>query len=104
MPRDFEIYIEDILQAIAKIRDYVEGLTRQSFAQDNLRIDAVVRNLESLAKRQRWFQTQFALNTQTLSGRKFPVSATSSRTTTSKWIWISFGTSCRTSFPHSKKS
>jgi len=50
MPRDFEVYIEDILQAIAKIRDYVEGLTRQSFAQDNLRIDAVVRNLEIIGE------------------------------------------------------
>jgi len=50
MPRDFEVYLEDILQAIAKIRTYVAGATRQSFAQDNMRIDAVVRNLEVIGE------------------------------------------------------
>jgi uncharacterized protein with HEPN domain len=46
MPRDFEVYIEDITQAIAKIQRYTAGLTRESFAQDAMRIDAVIRNLE----------------------------------------------------------
>ena len=50
MPRDFEIYLEDILQAIVKTRNYVAGLTRQSFAQDSMRIDAVVRNLEIIGE------------------------------------------------------
>ena len=50
MPRDFEVYLEDIQQAIAKIRTYVAGATRQSFAQDNMRIDAVVRNLEVIGE------------------------------------------------------
>lgn len=50
MPRDFEVYLEDILQAIAKIRKYVAGLTRESFAQDTMRIDAVVRNLEIIGE------------------------------------------------------
>lgn len=30
MPRDFEIYLEDILKGISKIRDYTAGLTRES--------------------------------------------------------------------------
>jgi uncharacterized protein with HEPN domain len=34
MPRDFEVYLEDILQAISKICSYTAGLTRKSFAQD----------------------------------------------------------------------
>ena len=46
MPRDFEVYLEDILEAITRTRNYVAGLTRESFAQDTMRIDAVVRNLE----------------------------------------------------------
>ena len=50
MPRDFEVYLEDILQAIAKTRNYVAGLTRESFAQDSMRIDAVVRNLEIIGE------------------------------------------------------
>src|SRR5439155_15799052 len=48
MPRDFEVYLEDIREAIVKIRDYTAGLTRQSFVQDDMRIDAVIRNLEIL--------------------------------------------------------
>jgi len=50
MPRDFEVYLEDILQAIAKIRIYVAGVTRESLAQDSMRIDAVIRNLEIIGE------------------------------------------------------
>lgn len=50
MPRDFEVYLEDILQATSKIRGYTAGLTRESFAQDSMRIDAVIRNLEIIGE------------------------------------------------------
>jgi len=50
MPRDFEVYLEDIRQAIVKVRNYTAGLTRQSFAQDDMRIDAVIRNLEIIGE------------------------------------------------------
>lgn len=50
MPRDFEVYLEDILQAITKTRNYVAGATRESFAQDSMRIDAVIRNLEIIGE------------------------------------------------------
>ena len=50
MPRDFEVYLEDILQAIAKTRNYVAGITRESLAQDSMRIDAVIRNLEIIGE------------------------------------------------------
>ena len=50
MPRDFEVYLEDIREAIVKVRNYTAGLTRQSFAQDDMRIDAVIRNLEIIGE------------------------------------------------------
>jgi uncharacterized protein with HEPN domain len=50
MPRDFEVYLEDIRQAIRKIHNYTASLTRESFAQDAMRIDAVVRNLEIIGE------------------------------------------------------
>jgi uncharacterized protein with HEPN domain len=50
MHRDFEVYLEDILQAIAKTRSYVAGVTRESLAQDSMRIDAVIRNLEIIGE------------------------------------------------------
>jgi uncharacterized protein with HEPN domain len=50
MPRDFEVYLEDIREAIVKVRNYTAGLTRESFAQDVMRIDAVIRNLEIIGE------------------------------------------------------
>ena len=50
MPRDFEVYLEDIREAIDKVRNYTAGLTRESFAQDDMRIDAVIRNLEMIGE------------------------------------------------------
>jgi uncharacterized protein with HEPN domain len=46
MPRDYKVYLDDILQAIAKIRQYTAGLSRQAFTSDPKTFDAVVRNLE----------------------------------------------------------
>lgn len=50
MPRDFEVYLEDIRQAIGKIRSYTANLTLEAFAQDSMKIDAVVRNLEIIGE------------------------------------------------------
>ena len=45
MPRDFRVYLEDILEAISKIRRYTDGLSKQRFAADEKTLDAVIRNL-----------------------------------------------------------
>jgi len=50
MPRDFRVYLEDILGAIGKIRRYTKGLSKQSFAGDEKTLDAVVRNLEVIGE------------------------------------------------------
>ena len=45
MPRkDWQIYIEDILEAIAKIDRYTKNLTFADFQADELKVDAVIRN------------------------------------------------------------
>ena len=46
MPRDSKVYLEDILEAIRKIRIYTEGLSFEEFQKDSKTVDAVVRNLE----------------------------------------------------------
>lgn len=46
MPRDSRVYLEDIVGAIARIRRYTSGLSRDAFAADDRTVDAVVRNLE----------------------------------------------------------
>ena len=50
MPRDFRVYLEDILGSISKIRRYTSGLSKQAFAADDKTLDAVVRNLEVLGE------------------------------------------------------
>lgn len=46
MPRDYKVYLEDIVLAIAKIHRYTSGLSLEAFANDERTLDAVVRNLE----------------------------------------------------------
>lgn len=46
MPRrDLRLTLEDILEAIEKIRRYTDGMTYETFADDERTVDAVVRNI-----------------------------------------------------------
>ncbi|HEY6986384.1 MAG TPA: DUF86 domain-containing protein, partial [Rhodanobacteraceae bacterium] len=49
-PRERRLRVEDILDAIAKIERYVDGLTFEQFQSDEKTIDAVVRNLEIIGE------------------------------------------------------
>lgn len=42
--------LEDILEAIGKIRTYTTGMTAEIFLADNKTIDAVIRNLEVIGE------------------------------------------------------
>ena len=46
MPRDYRVYLDDILSAITKIRAYTHGFSFKEFSADSKTVDAVVRNLE----------------------------------------------------------
>ena len=46
MPRDFRLYLDDILEAIHQIRTYVTNQDEAAFAADRKTQDAVIRNLE----------------------------------------------------------
>ncbi|MBU0519389.1 DUF86 domain-containing protein [bacterium] len=50
MTRDPEIFIEDILEAINKIDSYIKGLKFDAFKENELVIDAVVRNIEIIGE------------------------------------------------------
>lgn len=49
-PRDWRLRVEDILDAIARIERYVEGLGFEQFQSDQKTVDAVVRNLEVIGE------------------------------------------------------
>jgi adenylosuccinate synthase len=50
MPRDYSVYLQDILEAIAKVQRYTGPLSGEAFASDEKTIDAVVRNLEVIGE------------------------------------------------------
>lgn len=50
MPRDYKVYLEDILVAIGKIREYSGTFSVEEFLKDSKTIDAVVRNLEVIGE------------------------------------------------------
>jgi len=50
MSRDPRVYLEDVLESIRRIKTYVSGIDQESLAADELRLDAVVRNLEVIGE------------------------------------------------------
>ncbi len=48
--RDFQVYIEDIVDAIESIQTYTEGLTYEDFVKDRKTVDAVIRNFEIIGE------------------------------------------------------
>jgi len=50
VPRDFTVFLEDILEACGKIGRYTSDLSLEQFRQDEKTIDAVVRNLEIIGE------------------------------------------------------
>ncbi len=50
MPRDFRLYLEDVIESIGKIGRYTAALSLQQFSKDEKAVDAVVRNLEVIGE------------------------------------------------------
>ena len=48
--RDWRMRIQDILDSIAKIRQYTAGMTFETFRASDITIDAVVRNMEIIGE------------------------------------------------------
>jgi uncharacterized protein with HEPN domain len=48
--RDFQVYVEDIVDAIDSIEEYTKELTFERFVKDKKTVDAVVRNLEIIGE------------------------------------------------------
>lgn len=50
MPRDYKVYLEDILQAIDKIQKFTKDMPSHVFLNDEKTHDAVIRNLEVIGE------------------------------------------------------
>ncbi|MBI5960371.1 MAG: DUF86 domain-containing protein [Chloroflexi bacterium] len=58
MPRDLT-YVLDILIAAQRILTYMEGIDRQTFEQDQMRQDAIIRRIEIIGEATRRISPQF---------------------------------------------
>jgi uncharacterized protein with HEPN domain len=50
MPRDYKVYLADILEAVGNIGRYTKGYSLQRLSRDRKTLDAVVRNLEVIGE------------------------------------------------------
>lgn len=50
MPRDYRVYLDDILESIKAIEEFVGGQSFAEFSNDRRTFDAVVRNLEIIGE------------------------------------------------------
>lgn len=50
MPKEYRVYLEDILECIGNIEEYSKGLSYTGFKKDQMRVDAVIRNLEIIGE------------------------------------------------------
>lgn len=50
MPKDYKIYLQDIIECIENIKDYTSDFSLEDFCNDRKTIDAVIRNLEIIGE------------------------------------------------------
>jgi hypothetical protein len=78
MPRDYRLYLDDMFEALLRITRYTAGVTYEAFAKDDLRVDAVVRNLWRWSvKRRSTSRKRYASDIRAWRGRRSRGCATS---------------------------
>jgi len=50
MPRDYRLYLDDVLDSIKQINEYITGYDKEAFSKDRKTLDAVIRNLEIIGE------------------------------------------------------
>lgn len=50
MPRDYKVFLQDVMDAIANVAEFVGPMTRHDFETDKKTLHAVVRNLEVIGE------------------------------------------------------
>ena len=91
MSRDSKVYLEDILEAIRKIREFTGGTSLAALSKDAKTLDAVIRNLEVIGEASSVYRRRSGASSRTLSGRKSPAFEISSFTSVSASTSKSYG-------------
>ncbi len=69
MPRDYRLYMDDILESCRKIRQFTEGVSFLEFEQNSMMQDAVMRNFEIIGEAVNQLPDELSLSIMTLNGR-----------------------------------
>lgn len=64
-------YLEDIVEAAEKIDRYTDGMTYETFVDDQKTVDAVLRNFEVIGEAAKNVPDGYARNTATSRGRRW---------------------------------
>jgi uncharacterized protein with HEPN domain len=70
MKKDNLVYIDDVLDAIKKIKKYTRGVTKSEFMKNGLVIDAVIRNLEIIGEASSKLSPSFTHEHEDIEWRK----------------------------------
>lgn len=70
MPRDSRLYLDDILGAVERIREYVRGMDYRMFTGDLKTQDAVIRNLEIIGEAARHLPVEMTEKAPTIEWPK----------------------------------
>jgi uncharacterized protein with HEPN domain len=70
MPRGFRLYLEDILTSINKIQNYIDDSSLDDFVKEEMKVDAVVRNLEIIGEASRNIPVEIKEKYQDIDWRK----------------------------------
>lgn len=70
MPRAFNLYLKDIIGSIEKIERYIMDLDYDSFINDDLVIDGVIRNLEIIGEATKQLPSELLLKKKEVEWRK----------------------------------
>lgn len=70
MLRDYKVYLEDILQAVAKISKFTAGISKENLFNDEKTLDAVIRNLEVIGEATKKVPEDIRLKCQDVEWKK----------------------------------
>lgn len=70
MHRDHRLYLDDIMEAVAQIREYTASTDYDAFARDRKTQDAVVRNLEIIGEAAGRLPESVKIRTKDIEWRK----------------------------------
>ena len=62
--REWKLFVEDILESVEKIEEYVKDMTPDGFKQDRKTTDAVVRNFEIIGEASRYIPDDIKIKFQ----------------------------------------